>query len=85
MESKMWRELATDTADFKVATSRIWDNPYYSPHDPRGAIIMNPDGEKVGIYYSSLIYVTIKFQPENHISVIPDKAFLGGPDGNYSP
>ena len=86
LKSKMWRELATDSEDFKVATSRIWDNPYYYPHDPRGASILNPDGEKVGVYYSSLIYVTIKFQPENHVSVIPDTAFLGGPDGdNWSP
>jgi hypothetical protein len=84
LESKMWRELATDSEEFEVATSRIWDNPYYYPHDPRGASILNPDGEKVGVYYSSLIYVTIKFQPENHVSVIPDTAFLGGPDGNWN-
>lgn len=86
LKSKMWRELATDTEEFKVATSRIWDNPYYYPHDPQGASILDPDGEKVGVYYSSLIYVTIKFLPENHVSVIPDTAFLGGPDGdNWSP
>lgn len=86
LESKMWRKLATDAEEFKVATSRIWENLYYNPHYPRGAIIMNPAGEKVGVYYSSLIYVTIKFQTENEVSVIPDTAFLGGPDGdNWSP
>lgn len=85
MESKMWRELETDSEEFKVAISRIWDNPYYTPSHARGASIVNPDGEKVGVYYSSLIYVTIKFESEKRISVIPDTPFLWGPDGNWNP
>ena len=81
MQSKIWRDLATDTEDFKVVTSRIWDNDYYFPHYPKGAYILDTNGEKVGVYYSSLIYVTIKFQPEGRVMVIPDNAFLMGPGG----
>lgn len=85
MQSRIWRELSPDTEELTVAISRIWDNPYYAPYHPRGAYIVNPAGEKVGVYYSSLIYVTTKFESENRVSIIPDTAFLWGPDSSWTP
>jgi hypothetical protein len=82
MQSRIWRKLARDTEDFKVAISRIWYNDYQLPEEPRGAVIMNPDGEKVGVYFSSLHIVVIKFEPGNQVMVMPDLTLIrGGGEG----
>lgn len=82
LRSRIWQKLEPDTEKFNEATFWIWDNPYYYPHDPRGAHILDSSGNKVGVYYSSLIYVTIKFEPNNQVRVMPDTAFNWGPDDN---
>ena len=79
MKSKMWREVQPDTQDFKDLISRAWENPYYKPYDPQGAHILNPEGERVGNWYSSLRFVTVKFGENNRIVLMPDTPFLGGP------
>jgi hypothetical protein len=86
LQSRIWRKLEADTEDFKVATSRIWDNYTQLPEDPRGAFIMDPDGEKVGVYFSSIPFVSINFKPENRVAVILDtSAIRGGPDDKKTP
>ena len=86
LQSRLWRELDADTEDFKVATSRMWDNYTQLPEDPRGAIIMDPDGEKVGVYFSSIPFVSINFKPENRVAVMLDtSAIRGGPDDRRTP
>ena len=86
MQSRIWRELARDSEDFKVATSRIWYNDYQLPVEPRGAVVMNPDGEKVGVYFSSLPFVSIKFNPGNQVMVMPDLTLIrGGGEGRKTP
>jgi hypothetical protein len=86
MQSRIWRKLARDTEDFKVAISRIWYNDYQLPEEPRGAVIMNPDGEKVGVYFSSLHIVVIKFEPGNQVMVMPDLTLIrGGGEGRKTP
>jgi hypothetical protein len=83
LRSKVWRELSSDTEDFSLATSRIWYNYTELPEDPRGAIIRNPAGEDVGVYFSSIRFVSIKFQPNNRVMVMLDTTpITGGPD-NY--
>ena len=79
MNSKMWRQLQPDSQEFKVTASRIWSDTFYSPYRARGGDIMDPNGEKVGIYYSSLSYPTVKFEPENQVMVILDTPFMYGP------
>jgi hypothetical protein len=80
MESKMWREVQPDTEEFKDLISRAWENSYYPPHDPQGAYILNSEGQRVGSWYSSLRFVTVKFGENNHIFIMPDTPFLGGPE-----
>ena len=82
MESRMWREVQPDTEEFKSLISRAWQNSYYRPYDPRGAHILNPDGKRVGYWYSSLRFVTVKFGENNRIVLIPDTPFLGGPEAD---
>ena len=86
LQSRIWRELETDTEDFKVATSRMWDNYTQLPEYPRGAVIMDPDGEKVGVYFSSIRFVSINFKPENQVVVMLDTSNIrGGPDDRRTP
>lgn len=81
LQSRIWRELEADTEDFKVATSRMWDDYSQVREYPRGAVIVNPGGEKVGVYFSSIRFVSINFKPENRVVVILDTSVVrGGPD-----
>lgn len=88
MQSRIWRELAApDTEEFKVATSRIWYNYTKIPEAPRGAVIRDPAGENVGLYFSSIDFVSVKFKPENHVMVMLDTTPItgGGPDDKRAP
>ena len=86
LQSRLWRELEADTEDFKVATSRMWDDYSQVREYPRGAIIVDPAGEKVGVYFSSIRFVSINFKPENRVVVILDTSVVrGGPDDRRTP
>ena len=82
MKSKMWREVPQDTEAFKGLVSRAWENYHYKPYDPQGAHILNPEGNRVGVWYSSLRFVTVKFAENNRIHLMPDTPFLGGPEAD---
>ena len=82
MDSKIWRQVQPDTQDFKDLISRAWVNSYYPPYDPQGAHILDPQGNRVGKWYSSLRFVTVKFAENNRIVIITDKPFLGGPEAD---
>jgi hypothetical protein len=86
MSSNIWRELSSDMEDFSLATSRIWDNYTQLPEYPRGAIIRNPSGENVGVYFSSIRFVSVKFKPNNRVMVMLDNTpITGGPDDWRTP
>jgi hypothetical protein len=86
LQSRIWRELEADTEDFKVATSRMWDDYSQVREYPRGAVIVDPAGEKVGVYFSSIRFVSINFKPENRVALILDTSVVrGGPDGRRTP
>jgi hypothetical protein len=86
LQSRIWRELEADTGDFKVATSRMWDDYSQVREYPRGAVIVDPAGEKVGVYFSSIRFVSINFKPENRVALILDTSVVrGGPDGRRTP
>ena len=80
LESRMWREVKQEPEAFKSLVSRAWENSYYMPYNPRGAYILSPEGKQVGVWYSSLRFVTVKFGNNNRIVLIPDTPFLGGPE-----
>jgi hypothetical protein len=86
LHSNVWRELPSDSEDFSLAISRIWYNYTQLPEDPRGAAIKNPSGEVVGIYFSSIRFVSIKFQPNNRVMIMLDTTpITGGPDSRRIP
>jgi hypothetical protein len=81
VQSKIWRELSLDTEDFGLAVDRIWYNYSTVPEDPRGAVIRNPSGEDVGVYFSSIRFLSIRFNPNNQVKLLLDTTVItgGGP------
>jgi hypothetical protein len=84
VKSRIWREVPQDSEAFKSLVSRAWENDFYLPHYPQGAHILNPQGKRVGVWYSSLRFVTVKFAENNRIVLMPDTPFLGGPEAGIS-
>ncbi|MGD2099792.1 MAG: hypothetical protein PVG35_19625 [Desulfobacterales bacterium] len=82
IKSRMWQEVSPDSEALKSLVSHAWENYFYNPYDPQGAHILNPEGNRVGIWYSSLRFVTVKFMENNRIVLMPDTPFLGGPEAD---
>ncbi len=84
--SKMWREIEVDTQQFKNMLDWVWADYGYSRY---GAQILDPAGNRVGILYSSIYEITVKFAGGNRIVLMPHTPFLWGPtvekgtSGNY--
>ncbi len=81
MDSKMWRDVSPDTAEFKEMTRWIWEDYGYYKF---GANILDPNGVKVGIMYTAIRETSVKFISDNQIMVMPHTPFLWGPDGRRS-
>jgi len=80
MNSHMWREVMPDTAEFKEMTRWIWEDYNYYKF---GANILDPQGKKVGVFYSAIRETSVKFVNANQIMVMPNTPFLWGPgDGS---
>lgn len=79
MDSRMWKQVSPDTAEFKEMIRWIWEDYGYVKF---GADILDPSGKKAGIMYTAIDATSVKFGPDHHIAVMPNLPFLGGPDGN---
>jgi hypothetical protein len=80
--SNLWREVEPDTEKFKNMILRIWGDYGYSPYAAR---ILDPAGNPVGVLYTSIREVVIKFTGDNRIVVMPHTPFLWGPTVNGNP
>ena len=76
MNSRMWMEVSADTSEFKQMTRWTWEDYGYHKF---GADILDPNGNKVGVLYTAIRGITLKFGENNQISVIPSTPFLWGP------
>ena len=74
--SRMWREVDPDTEQFKDMIRWIWGDYGYNSFAAR---INDPSGQQVGIMFTSVREVTIKFAGGNRIVVMPNTPFLWGP------
>ena len=71
LQSRIWSEIDPQTEKFKEAVKSMWETERYPPYSARGSHIFDNEGNKIGVYYSSL-YVTVKFGSDNQIQVMPD-------------
>ena len=78
MRSRIWREVDHDTEQFKKMVFWVWDD-VYRPFYLSGADITDPQGKKVGVWYSGIWYAAVRFDADNRIVIMPDTPFLGGP------
>ena len=78
LNSKMWQAAAPDTAEFKKMTRWIWEDYSYYKF---GANILDPDGNKIGVYYSAIVGTAVKFGDDSQIMVMPYDPWIMGPDG----
>ena len=79
LKSRLWREVDPDTERFRQMVFRVWpgENLYF--YGPRGSNIMDPEGKKVGIWYSYTLYAALKFSEDRKtIEVMPDPLFPAG-------
>jgi len=74
--SKMWREVDPNTDEFKNAVKWVWEDLDYYAY---GSYILDPSGNRVGICYTSIRTVVVKFGENNRIMVMPHTPFLWGP------
>jgi hypothetical protein len=74
--SRMWREVEPDTQKFRDMIIWIWEDYGYSRFAAR---ILDPSGNQVGVLYTSIREVAIKFTDDNRIVVMPHTPFLWGP------
>jgi hypothetical protein len=74
--SRMWREVDPDTEKVKEMVNWIWEDYGYNSFAAR---INDPSGQQVGIMFTSVREVSIKFAGDNRIAVIPHTPFLWGP------
>jgi len=77
--SNLWREVEPNTEKFKNMITWIWGDYGYSPYAAR---ILDPAGNPVGVLYTSIREVVIKFSGDNRIVVMPHTPFLWGPTVN---
>lgn len=78
IRSRIWREVDQDTEKFKEMVFWVWDDyRYYHQYNfTKGADILNPDGEKIGIWYSGLWWAAIRFEENKRIVVMPETPFM---------
>lgn len=74
--SRMWREVDPNTEKFKDLIHWMWEDIGY---DPFAARINDPSGQQIGIMFTSVREVFIKFADGNRIVVMPHTPFLWGP------
>jgi len=74
--SRMWREVEPNSEKFKELIRWIWEDYGYSRFAGR---INDPSGTQVGIIFTSVREVAIKFTGDNRIVVMPHTPFLWGP------
>ena len=80
IHSKFWREVKPDTEEFKNLTNKIWADYGYRTY---GADLLDPAGNKIGIVYTSIYEVVVKFLGDHQIEVMLGTPYLWGPgDGN---
>ena len=79
--SRMWREVDPDTQKFKDMVHWIWEDYGYSRFAAR---IIDPSGKQVGIMFTSIQEVAIKFTDDNRIVIMPHTPFLWRSEEGYS-
>lgn len=72
LESFMWREVDHTTDKFKDMIYWIWTDITYYYNPEMGADILDPAGNRVGLWYSNIWWAAIRFHENKRIEIMPD-------------
>ena len=78
MDSKMWREVEPNTDQFKEMVYWIWTDILYARYYGKGAHILDPQGNRVGLWYSPIWWAAIRFNEDNRVEIMPDVMSVAG-------
>jgi hypothetical protein len=76
LRSRIWRAVEPATEEFKHMTYWIWEDFGYYPY---GAYILDPEGRRIGIWYSSVWFAAVKVEDNTKTIEVMPHIFLGGP------
>jgi hypothetical protein len=76
LHSRIWRTVEPDTAKFRHMTRFVWEGYHYYPY---GANILDPEGRKIGIIYTSSWMAAVKVNKDTKTVEVMPYIFLGGP------
>ena len=76
--AKFWREIDADSEELVRAIENAFR---YGERVPKASYLLTPDGETIGIYWSSLYFTSIKMGKDNGIFVYPPRVLDGGAGG----
>lgn len=79
LQSSLWRRIEPGSEEFRRAVTWIWEEYGFRPY---GAAILDGEGRRVGVWFSSLRYPSVKFMGASGVDLIPDMPFLGGPSAS---
>jgi hypothetical protein len=56
-----------------------WSETYYRSYGPRGSEILDPQGKKIGIWYSSVRWAAVKIlDDQGSVMIAPDMPWMLG-------
>jgi hypothetical protein len=76
LRSRIWRAVEPATEEFKHMTYWIWEDYGYYPY---GAYILDSEGRRIGIWYSSVWFAAVKVEQGTKTIEVMPHIFLGGP------
>jgi hypothetical protein len=76
LQSRKWRTVEADTEEFRHMISFVWADFNFYPY---GANILDPDGQKIGIIYTSSWMAAVKVDKDTKTVEVMPYIFLGGP------
>ncbi len=76
LRSRTWRTVEPDTDKFSHMTRFLWADFNYYPY---GANILDPQGQKIGIIYTSSWMAAVKVDKDTKTVEVMPYIYLGGP------
>ncbi len=76
LRSRIWRTVEPDTDEFSHMTRFLWADYNYYPY---GANILDPQGQKIGIIYTSSWMAAVKVDKDSKTVEVMPYIYLGGP------
>jgi hypothetical protein len=76
LRSRLWRTVESDTAEFKYMTKWVWEDLQFYAY---GANILDPEGRKIGIIYTSALMAAVKVDKDTKTIEVMPHIWTGGP------